>query len=98
MTRGAGRESTPEKVFSGSPRGLELFRAVQALLQAEQRNMMAVKIASEIRAISPMSAPRTPAPATIPGCGGTATWMASMMPAMGRPNLTGCTLAIFAKA
>ena len=26
------------------------------------------------------------------------TWMASMMPAMGRPNLTGCTLAILAKA
>ena len=57
-----------------------------------------MQISSEIRAISPMSAPSTPAPATMPGCGGTATWMDSMMPAMGRPNLTGWTLAILAKA
>ncbi|HSO17172.1 MAG TPA: DUF5655 domain-containing protein [Arthrobacter sp.] len=34
MTRGAGGESTPEEVFSGSPRGLELFRTVEALLAA----------------------------------------------------------------
>jgi hypothetical protein len=27
-------ESTPEEVFSGSPRGLELFRAVEAMLAA----------------------------------------------------------------
>ena len=53
---------------------------------------------SEMSVMSPMSAPKTPAPATMPGCGGTATWMASMMPAIGRPNLIGCTLAIFAKA
>ena len=57
-----------------------------------------MQMSSEMRVMSPMSAPNTPAPATMPGCGGTATWMDSMMPAMGRPNLTGCTLAIFAKA
>ncbi|WP_346927070.1 DUF5655 domain-containing protein [uncultured Arthrobacter sp.] len=34
MPRGVGGESTPEEVFSGSPRGLELFHAVEAMLAA----------------------------------------------------------------
>lgn len=34
MPRGVGGDSTPEEVFSGSPRGLELFRAVEAMLAA----------------------------------------------------------------
>jgi Domain of unknown function (DUF5655) len=34
VPRGVREESTPEEVFSGSPRGLELFRAVQAMLAA----------------------------------------------------------------
>lgn len=32
MPRGLSEESTPEEVFSGSPGGLELFRAVEQLL------------------------------------------------------------------
>ena len=32
VPRGVSEESTPEQVFSGSPRGLELFHAVQGLL------------------------------------------------------------------
>lgn len=32
MARGVSEESTPEEVFSGSPRGLELFHAVEKLL------------------------------------------------------------------
>lgn len=32
MPRGVSSESTPEQVFSGSPRGLELFRAVEKML------------------------------------------------------------------
>lgn len=32
MPRGGSEDSTPERVFSGSPRGLELFRAVETLL------------------------------------------------------------------
>lgn len=32
MPRGVGGESTPEQVFSGSPRGLELCHAVERLL------------------------------------------------------------------
>lgn len=34
MTRGIREDSTPEEVFSGSPRGLELLHAVQRLLAA----------------------------------------------------------------
>ena len=34
MPRGVSEESTPEEVFSGSPRGLELFHAVEAMLAA----------------------------------------------------------------
>ena len=34
MPRGVSAESTPEEVFSGSPRGLELFHAVEAMLAA----------------------------------------------------------------
>lgn len=32
MPRGVTEESTPEQVFSGSPRGLELFHAVEKML------------------------------------------------------------------
>ena len=32
MPRGVSEESTPEQVFSGSPRGLDLFHAVETLL------------------------------------------------------------------
>lgn len=32
MPRGLSEESTPEQVFSGSPRGLELFRAMERML------------------------------------------------------------------
>ena len=32
MPRGLSEESTPEQVFSGSPRGLELFCAVERML------------------------------------------------------------------
>jgi hypothetical protein len=34
MSRGTPSDSTPEEVFSGSPLGLELFRAVEKLLAA----------------------------------------------------------------
>ena len=34
MPRGVSEDSTPEEVFSGSPRGLELFHAVEAMLAA----------------------------------------------------------------
>ena len=34
LPRGVSEESTPEEVFSGSPRGLELFHAVEAMLAA----------------------------------------------------------------
>jgi len=34
VPRGVSEESTPEQVFSGSPRGLELFRAVERMLAA----------------------------------------------------------------
>ncbi|WP_445154420.1 DUF5655 domain-containing protein [Arthrobacter sp. Hor0625] len=32
---GRGTDSTPEAVFSGSPRGLDLFRAVERLLETQ---------------------------------------------------------------
>ena len=32
VPRGVSEDSTPEEVFSGSPRGLELFHAVEAML------------------------------------------------------------------
>ena len=32
MPRGVSGDSTPEQVFSGSPRGLELFHAVESML------------------------------------------------------------------
>lgn len=32
MTRGASEDSSPEEIFSGSPLGLELLRAVERLL------------------------------------------------------------------
>ncbi len=32
MPRGVSEDSTPEEVFIGSPRGLELFHAVEAML------------------------------------------------------------------
>ena len=53
---------------------------------------------SEKIVIQPMSAPRMPAPPTMPGCGGTATWIASMMPAIGSPNLIGLSPAAFENA
>ena len=34
MPRGVSGDSTPEQVFSGSPRGLDLFHAVEGLLAA----------------------------------------------------------------
>ena len=34
MPRGVTEDSTPEQVFSGSPRGLELFHAVEEMLAA----------------------------------------------------------------
>jgi hypothetical protein len=34
VPRGVSEESTPEQVFSGSPRGLELYRAVVKMLAA----------------------------------------------------------------
>jgi hypothetical protein len=34
LTRGIREDSTPEEVFGGSPRGLELFHAVERLLAA----------------------------------------------------------------
>ena len=34
MRRGVSEDSTPEQVFSGSPRGLDLFHAVERLLAA----------------------------------------------------------------
>lgn len=34
MPRGVSEDSTPEQVFSGSPRGLDLFHAVEKLLAA----------------------------------------------------------------
>ncbi len=47
---------------------------------------------SEIIAMSPMSAPKTPAPATMPGCGGTATWMAEHDAGHGKAELDGVEL------
>ena len=41
--------------------------------------------------IQPMSPLTMAAPPTMPGCGGTTTCAASMMPATGRPNLMGLT-------
>ncbi|MNT98259.1 hypothetical protein D3C72_2408060 [compost metagenome] len=56
-----------------------------------------MQMARPMMVIQPMSPLTMAAPPTMPGCGGTTTCAASMMPATGRPNLMGLTPAALQK-